>query len=122
MHKLCDKYDTKFDLAFFQHSAYVLDDDEYIRLLMDLKENGVKEIIDIRATIPILGYPRIILGAIKRIILQKLFHVEHSLKFHGYQRSSGSIKYMYSKAGWKVVEITKLGSYNFVATLRPQMS
>ena len=43
------KLDISFDLVIFFGSAYIMDDQEFIKLFGDLKKNGAKQIIDFHA-------------------------------------------------------------------------
>ncbi|WP_157202328.1 hypothetical protein [Methanoplanus limicola] len=117
---LSNKYNTIFDIAYFQNSAYVMDDSEFIKLLIQLKNEGVQEIIDFRTSIPIISYPKIIGGALKRnLITNYSKDNKYFGKFHGYQRSGTNIKKLYDKAGFKLERVDKIKPYTFTAIIKP---
>ena len=57
---ICDGAKTTFDVAFFMGSSYVMDDEEYIRILNQLKKNHVKMVIDLTPTLIPLGLTHLV--------------------------------------------------------------
>jgi hypothetical protein len=110
---ICDTAGTTFDIAIFMGSSYVMDDEEHIRILSQLKDNRVKWVIDLTPTrIPYYKLPRAILGEIKCTMTG-----EDRGKFHGFQRTRQDFRHLYKKAGWTLKEETTTGEYNYVAIL-----
>ena len=112
---ICDTPTSSYDVAIFINSSYVMDDDEHIRILSQLKENNVKIIIDMTSTlIPYHKLPLFILYEIKL----KCFapHLDRG-KFHGFMRTKQDFRNIYKNAGWTLKEETAVGSYNYVAIL-----
>ena len=115
----------KADLAIFFGSAYVMDDNDFIKLFKGLKECGVSQVIDFHA-----GYMDCI-GVIKSIIspvtknrkIRKLFGKSQTIdlqkagKFHGYSRSRSELMRLYRSSGWTVVRKIKVSGYKFIAIL-----
>ena len=110
---ICDATKTTFDVAIFMGSSYVMDDDEHIRILNQLKKNQVKMVIDMTPTLILYQkLPRVILGEIKCTLTH-----EYRGKFHGFQRTKQEFRNLYKKAGWTLKEESVVGGYNYVAIL-----
>jgi hypothetical protein len=129
---------TGFDIAVFIGAAYVMDDPDFVRLCQQLKEAGIKQIIDFHA-----GYMNNL--DVFRTLFRDFFiniykaagrispSISRSLalkiigrvpmegwqgKFHGYSRSRGELRRLYKKAGFiSVQEFTAL-PYKYVAVCR----
>ena len=120
------KLDISFDLVIFFGSAYIMDDQEFIKLFGDLKKNGVKQIIDFHA-----GYmnlkSQIMHGPLNFLrtnpTIRKWFRTtplandEYRGKFHGYGRNRSAIKKLYKKSGLSVKFETCMGGYKYVSIL-----
>jgi hypothetical protein len=110
---ICDAAGTTFDIAVFMGSSYVMDDEEHIRLLSQLKNNNVRMVIDLTPTlVPYSMLPRVILGEIKCSLTGK-----DRGKFHGFQRTRNDFRALYQRADWTLREETTIGDYNYVAVL-----
>jgi hypothetical protein len=106
-----------FDMAYFLNSSYVMDDQEYVRILKQLKDNRIRTVIDLTsACIPIWSLPRTIAGEYKSRILH-----EYRGKCHGFTRTRGEFRHMYRRSGWRVVRETAIAPYNYVAILENAM-
>ena len=126
---ICDATKTTFDVAFFLGSSYVMDDDEHIRILNQLKKNHVKMVLDLTPTlIPYRTLPSHIfqkLCALTRSRREKWHLIlcknqpgdDDRGKFHGFMRTREEFRNIYKKAGWTLKEETAVGSYNYVAIL-----
>tara|TARA_Y100000589_G_scaffold207935_1_gene196089 strand:- start:1007 stop:1765 length:759 start_codon:yes stop_codon:yes gene_type:complete len=111
----------KFDLVYSFGSFYVMDNDQFIKLLKNIKASGVKEIIDFHA-----GYMTR-KEKIKHIFktLISIFQRPNSKpidslsqKFHGYIRDRSELIKIYKKAGWEPIEeIRNYGIYKFICIL-----
>ena len=111
----------KFDIVFAFGAFYVMDDDNFIQLLKDIKSSGVKEIIDFHA-----GYIKKIdkLNYLRKDFL-KIFNFFNSddntllnKKFHGFARDSDELIRLYNKAGWDSINVVRNnGIYKFTAIL-----
>jgi hypothetical protein len=120
------KLDISFDLVIFFGSAYIMDDQEFIKLFGDLKKNGVKQIIDFHA-----GYmnikSQIMHGPLNFLrtnpTIRKWFRTTplandgYRGKFHGYGRNRSAIKKLYKKSGLSVKLETCIGGYKYVSIL-----
>jgi hypothetical protein len=110
---ICDAVGSPVDLAVFMGSSYVMDDDEFIRILAQLKDNQVKRVIDVTPTlVPYHNLPLLILGELKCSLTR-----QDRGKFHGFQRTRLDFRNIYRKAGWTLKEETSAGDYNYVAIL-----
>jgi len=111
-----------FDLATFFASAYVMDDKEFITLFGDLKEIGVKKIIDFHAGY--IDYKKFIRYCLtpltKKPLLRRLFRKPlrtYQGKFHGYARSRSEIKNLYNKSGWNIDRELSMSGHKYIAVL-----
>ena len=113
--------ETRFDIAVFFGSAYVMDDPQFINLFRGLKDAGVKWIIDFHA-----GYMdlrEVLHSAISLVTqssaLRRMFgKLPLNLgKFHGYARSRGELRRLYREAGVSVLQEKSIGCYKYVAIL-----
>jgi ubiquinone/menaquinone biosynthesis C-methylase UbiE len=84
-----------FDLVIFMGSLYVLTDNQIIKLFNQLKQSGVKKIIDFHAGyIPYRYIPQYIVGDIlRRLNLIKTYRG----KWHGYGRTKYELDRLYKK-------------------------
>ena len=111
------KLNSKFDLAIFLGSAYVMNDEQFINLFKQLKENGVNQIIDFHAGyLPYKNIPLYLGGYVMRKVLRKLNLIHsHRGKFHGYGRTKDELRYLYKKTGAKSVIEKRVDPYKYVA-------
>jgi hypothetical protein len=116
-----------FDSAIFFGSAYVMNDDNFIRVFQDLKNNGVLRIVDFQAAfMNFKNFMKFIIEPITRNnTIRKLFHkhpltdIDHS-NFQGYSRNRRSLRKLYKKSGWRIVKELSFSSYNYVAILETE--
>jgi hypothetical protein len=102
-----------FDIAYFMNSSYVMDDDDYIRILKQLKQNRIKKVIDLTSTlIPLWSLPKTIANEIKCIIFK-----QSRGKFHGFARTKNEFRSIYRESGWHLSKETEGCGYNYVAIL-----
>jgi len=112
---ICDAAKTTFDVAIFVGSSYVMDDDEYIRILNQLKKNDVKKVIDLTPTLVLYHkLPFVILNEIQLRCFAP--HWDRG-KFHGFMRTKHDFRNIYKNASWTLKEETAVGQYNYVAIL-----
>lgn len=122
--QLQKKVGIDFDISIFFGSAYVMDDMEFIELFNNLKEIGVKRIIDFHAGY--IDWKAIFLDILSPLkqsrIIRKLFQKPPFLgqdyyrgKFHGYVRSRGELRKLYQLAGLDLIRETSIGDYKYVA-------
>jgi len=104
---------SNFDLAVFFGSAYVMNDEQFIHLFKQLKENNVKQIIDFHAGyIPYEHVPKYFVGN----VLRKLnLLTNYRGKFHGYVRTKDELRYLYKETGAKSVVEKSIYPYKYVA-------
>lgn len=123
---LQSEFNMGFDLAVFFGSAYVMDDKEFIKLFSDLKNIGVKEIIDFHAgymdwkgVISNYLHPLSRNPAVRRILHKPPIAVEgYRGKFHGYSRNRSELIKLYKSSGLELRgETSVAGSYKYVAIL-----
>ena len=117
---------NKIDLAFFSSSSYVLNDQEFLNLFRQIKDAGVKRVIDFHGGVVDF---RLMLHYLLRPItsinfIRKIFKV-HELpkfkgKFHGYIRSRRELIRLYEKSGFEVISSQPVGDFKFVAILKPK--
>lgn len=122
---LQNKLNIRFDLAVFFGAAYVMDDSRFVGIFRELREIGVKQIIDFHAGyIPYRKIPIIMLGRMKAYMMDKLRDIEivnrikprsYKGKFHGYARSRGESRRLYKESGVNLVKEMSVGSYEYVA-------
>lgn len=112
--ELSKKTGIRYDFAYFLNSAYVMDDEEFISLLSQLRDAGVREIADLSsAFVPWYRLPREIMGDI-RYELTGAFRG----KFHGYMRTRNDFRRIYRKSGLTIGQECSLGPYRYVAILK----
>jgi len=105
-----------FDLAVFFGSAYVMDDSEFVDLFSGLKKLGVKEIIDFHAGyIPTGEIPKLIFMKLGAYLLERFGLLGWRGKFHGYRRTRGELRRLYSEAGLSIVQELSVPPYKYVA-------
>lgn len=119
------KLNIYFDLAVFWGSAYVMDNSNFVKLFRELKEIGVKRIIDFHAGyIPRRRILQIICSRLMSYVVSKLRRIEminkiippsYRGKFHGYGRTRGELRRVYKQAGLVLIQETAVGSYEYVA-------
>lgn len=132
LRELKGKFNADFDLAVFFHSAYALDDDEFVKLFSDLKKSGVKYVIDFHAGIirtkevlkhVFLFCKNSAAGMLKKIkplrslwekIKPKAAGMTLTGKFHGYGRTKGAVRRLYKKAGFTIIRESQDGGYTAV--------
>ena len=112
-----------FDVAVFFGSAYVMDDVNFVKLFSGLKRIGVDKIFDFHA-----GYMDInhlVFNCIKSFtgenIMRKLHRRPTELsegyrgKFHGYSRSRGELRRLYTESGLQIHQESSTFGYKYVA-------
>ena len=118
-----DRLGIRFDIAVFLGSIYVMDDLQFIHLFKQLKEIGVKQIIDFYGgylTWKTIMYN--LLEPLRKIKVMRKILRRPPLpdcvgKFHGYGRSRGELRRLYTEAGLSLVKETRVGDYHYVAVL-----
>jgi hypothetical protein len=112
--ELSKRVNVKFDFAYFLGSAYVMDDEEYISILSQIRKGGIKQIIDFSpAFIPYSHAPIAWMGELK-------WELNHNFrgKFHGFRRTSNEYRKIYKQAGWIIEHEKSFGHYQYVANLK----
>ena len=111
-----------FDLAVFFGSAYVMDDEQFIRLFQGLKKIGVKQVIDFHAGFmdwkallsnaagPLRGF-----APLRRLLGKPPLDEEFLGKFHGYTRSRGELRRLYKLGGVASFRELEAGPYKYTA-------
>lgn len=116
---------VKIDIAVFFGSAYVMDDDQFIKLFDGLRKAGTKEVVDFHA-----GYMGLkdkvktwLLPISQNPALRKIFGKKpveaYPGKFHGYARDRAELLRLYGKAGFVVRKEIAVGDYEYVAVMEP---
>jgi hypothetical protein len=117
------KLNIDFELAVFFFSAYVMDDDKFIKLFNDLKLSGIKQVINFYAGF--ITFRQVILHLFdplrKNPVVRQLFHKKPFLGergwLHGYARSRLELRKLYKKAGWYKIKEISIGECSYVAIL-----
>jgi len=122
---LSSKLNLEFDQAVFFGSAYVMDDTEFIKLFSDLKNIGVKQILDFHAGY--MDWRAVIHNYFSPLasnsIVRKIFHkppitVEgYRGKFHGYSRNRSELIKLYKNSGLELQGEISVAGYKYVALL-----
>ena len=120
--ELKSKLQINFDLATFLSSAYVMDDKEFVHFFKQLKEAGVKKIIDFHAGyIDWTQFLRCYLTPLtKNPLLRRVFRKPirtYQGKFHGYSRSRSEIRNLYKNSGWNIDKELSIASNKYIAVL-----
>ena len=105
----------KADIVVSFSSFYVLEDDQFIRLMRGFRDAGVVEIVDFHA-----GYMN--KRACIRYVVKRLLRLASPSggKFHGFSRSYGELMRLYELSGWKpVAKIFGCGKFEFSCILEP---
>jgi len=120
------KLDISFDLVIFFGSAYIMDDQEFIKLFGDLKKNGVKQIIDFHVGCMSIK-SQIMHGPLNflrtNFTIRKWFRTPpltndgYRGKFHGYWRNRSAIRKLYKRSGLSIKIESSMGSYKYIAIL-----
>ncbi|MBF0300559.1 MAG: hypothetical protein HQK51_17725 [Oligoflexia bacterium] len=135
---ISDKVKINIDLVVFYGSAYVMDDDVFVKQFSGIKNAGVKAIIDFHGgclsfrqawsskmweTIHdfFKSNPKI-KELTRKILLRKpkdsTEKNNYAGKFHGYWRTENELKRLYEKSGWLVAKKSTLpNSYKHIAIL-----
>jgi hypothetical protein len=104
-----------FDVVVFFGSAYVMDDDNFVSLFRNIRNAGIKQIIDFHG-----GYMSrkamiiTILSRLKSLLTGK-HQEEYKGKFHGFGRSRSELRRIYKKAGVRLSEEIKITPYEYIA-------
>jgi hypothetical protein len=119
---LKEKLNIDFDLAIFFFSAYVMDDNKFIKLFSDLKTLNIKHVINFYAGF--INFPQMIsymLDPLKKSqIIRQIFHkkpIEEKGWLHGYARDRTELRKLYKKSGWYKIREISMGECNYVAIL-----
>lgn len=113
-----------WDVGVFFGSAYAMNDDEMTRILRQLREVGVAELIDFHAGF--LGFRAALrhnrfVHAVGRIeaVRWALRRPPRGFqgKMHGYGRTRGELRRLYRAGGFRVDRELRLGLYEYVAVL-----
>jgi len=117
---LKEKLRTNFDVAVFFGSAYVMDDQVFIKLFADLKEIGIKEVIDFHAGyIPFRDVPRLFVSELRWNFLNALGIHPYRGKMHGYRRTRDELLRLYKAAGFNSIkEEFSIGGYEYTAVCK----
>lgn len=100
------------DLAYFLSSTAFMSEDRFVTVLRELRSIGVGHVIDINAGfVPIHMIP-------KRLVRTVL---KPSGQVIGYCRTRGSLRAIYRRAGYRIVEETKVASSRYTAVLTPDV-
>lgn len=105
------------DMAVFFGSSYVMTDEQFLRVFRALRESGVREVIDFQAAF--LGWMDCLrewspATALKKIgFVRRVFGKGPVGRFHGYARSRGALRRLYSAAGWRLAGECAAGSYRY---------
>ena len=120
------KLDISFDLVIFFGSAYIMDDQEFVKLFGDLKKNGVKQIIDFHAGY--MGIKSQIMHSAPNFIrtnstIRKWFRIPpvtndgYRGKFHGYGRNRSEIRKLYKRSGLSIKIESSVDLYEYISVL-----
>lgn len=125
---------NSYDLVVFYGSAYVMDDNCFIKLFRDIKKANIKFIVDFHAgCVPTIILLKKLfheyLSANKKIkkILSILYNKKYTInsddsyvgKFHGYCRNPSAIKKLYKKSGWRnFYSLSFPNSHKYVGVLK----
>jgi hypothetical protein len=99
-----------------------MNDKEFVRLFKQLKEAGVKKIIDFHAGyIDWKQFIRYYLTPLtNNPLLRRIFRKpirKYQGKFHGYSRSRSEIRNLYKKSGWNIDKELFIAGTKYVAVL-----
>ncbi|MBT6718825.1 MAG: hypothetical protein HOB18_14485 [Nitrospina sp.] len=114
-----------FDVGVAFGSFYVMDDEVFVEVLKSLKESGLQELIDfhsgcmnsmqVLSSIPFFEKLKSV-NMVRRFFGKEAVSSEG--QFHGYSRSRASLRKIYRKSGWKVVQELSDKSYEYIAILQ----
>ncbi len=104
----------KFDCAVFFGSSYVMDKYRFKELFCQLKDAGIKEIIDFQSAFLSRHFIYYIYDAIYRLV----FRIGRQGKFHGHARAKGEFRKLYKQVGLKIISESKVAPYEYVAILQ----
>lgn len=125
----------QFDMVVFWGSSYVMDDTTFTKIFQQLKESGIKQIIDFHVDylhnrdilrifyqectlflykLAIRICPKLTKTIVSKIIGRVPLE-EYGGKFHGYSRSRNELRRLYKKAGIKFIRESSIPPYNYVA-------
>jgi len=128
--RLIDSIGFVPEIAIFFGSAYVMDDDCFIKQLKGLKQVGIDMIIDFHAGCISVNqmFRQIIKERIRSILGEKKINKALRIirpavstykgKFHGWGRTKGELRRLYSQSGWVTISEQKVGQYEYVAILK----
>lgn len=119
---------VRIDIAVFFGSAYVMDDEQFVKLFDGLRKAGAKEVVDFHA-----GYmglkdkvKTLLLPISQNRVLRKMFGKKpldaYPGKFHGYSRDRSELLKLYRKSGFVVRKEIVAGGYEYVAVMEPHPS
>ena len=106
----------EFDLIFSFGSLYVLDDDEFVKLIQEIKEKNDTEIIDFHAGV--INWKHLIA---RSTIIKNIFNLPLDSpyrKFIGWNRNARALKKLYMKSGLTIKRKFKDKAYRHVAILK----
>jgi hypothetical protein len=113
------KFAFDIDVVVFFASAYVMDDEKFVKLFREIGECGITRIVDFHAGyIDYKQYIMYLLKFFKNSI--GLSANRYQGKFHGYFRSRTEIRSLYNQAGWIVDHETMVIGTKYVAVLSKQ--
>jgi len=107
------------DLVIFFGSAYVMNDEQYIKLLRNLKKSGVKYIIDFYAGF--IDKKQFYKNLVKNILnpLINFVYRNNLGKFHGYGRDKKALRDIYKLSNLTLIKELKIANYKYVSILKP---
>jgi hypothetical protein len=125
----------QFDMVVFWGSSYVMDDTVFVKLFQQLKEAGIKQIIDFHVdylnnrdilrifyqefTLNLYRLAMRICPTLTKTIVPKIIGrvplEVYGGKFHGYTRSRDELRRLYKKAGISSIRELRIPPYNYVA-------
>jgi hypothetical protein len=104
---------SEFDLVVFFSSAYVLDDEQFINLFRQIKENNAKEVIDFHAGC--ISYRDMLKYSVGDILRRLNIIKSYRGKFHGYIRTKNELRRLYKKAGVRSIIEPRTDSHRYIA-------
>lgn len=126
--ELQDKLNVKFDFAFFVNSAYCMSETEFIKLFKEMRECGVKYIIDwsggiiYNHNIAVPEWWHRVSNALSYLLTGKLkwreLYIPEGRPF-GYARTIPELRKLYYRAGYNIEDEPEVGNSRYVGVLIP---
>lgn len=110
--------DTRFELAVFFGSSYVMDDTDFIRVVNDMRHVGINKMIDYQGGFA--SWSDVSISVARDIyhdLRRRVGMPRYKGKMHGFGRTRNEMRKLYRMAGLKIIEETAVAPYKYVSVL-----